>query len=64
MIHVASDVKVCSHCQIDYKVRLSSDIGVRLHWVGKFLYFEVVLLVFTFIPECNTTCVLYREVYR
>lgn len=68
-LQVCSGLEFCPHCRKDFSVLLSSDIGVRLHWVGDFIYFDVDLL---FEQESATTVklvsygelsVLYREVY-
>lgn len=41
------------------KVRLSDDIGVVIHWVDDFYFFDVVLIV----EGSKALPVLYREVY-
>lgn len=42
------------------RVRLSSDIGVVVHWVGDIYFFDVVLRF----KGCSVSYVLYREMYR
>jgi len=52
-----SGLELCSHCKRDYRVLLSSDIGVKIHSVGDMLYFLVYLLLF------EGDVVLYCESY-
>jgi hypothetical protein len=54
-----SGLRICAHCRETMKVRLSSDIGVVIHWVGDVYFFDVVLVV----EGYNLSYVLYREVY-
>lgn len=56
-----SGLKLCTHCRHDFKVFLTSDVGVAIHWVGDKLVFDVILLCSDgsfFHPY-----VLYCEVY-
>jgi hypothetical protein len=62
-LQVCSGLRFCPHCRQEFKVRLSSDIGVRLHWVGEQVCFDVDFLLFELFPECSGMLVLYREVY-
>lgn len=56
-----SGLKLCVHCRDSFKVFLTSDVGVAIHWVGDKLVFDVIYL-------CSDGCfihpyVLYCEVY-
>lgn len=55
-----SDLKVCSHHRHNYRVLLSSDIGVVIQWIDDKMYFFIVLRL----PESKKkNFILYNEFY-
>lgn len=57
-----SGLMLCSHCRKTMKVRLSSDIGVVIHWVDDGVLFDVFLLLSDG-SGVRIPFLLYREVY-
>lgn len=56
---VLCGLRFCSHCRDIFKVILSPNVGVVIHWVGEHMFFDVVLCF----EGCGASYVLYREVY-
>ena len=57
-----SGLHFCSSCRDEYKLRLSRDIAVGIHWVDDMLHFDILLLL-SVGAEFMYPFLLYCEVY-